>query len=306
MITRPERKRRHVVETAVALSIAIHMLFGLLVPWTHGLRAAFPTPQKTPEMTALSDVVTLERRTVPRPEPRTQVRPQQPQKPRVQVVPKQVAVAEPPPPRAERHELTSNRPKPNAPVAPKNDAPREGAPKESESKKIVAYVEPQPKAPAAKKLPYSQQQLADLQRQFANTIAQERAHTNPVDVQTAPPAGMKSFKMQIDGIHDELRSGEGYIGPTRAWQDGGYNYYYIHYEIVWQDGTYESNDVPWPVRFRPFEDPLLHNSHHFPMPCPVPGWTLPNQQGFAQLPQALRLGLFLCFPGRYADSEFSG
>jgi hypothetical protein len=303
MITRPERKRRHVVEIAIALSIAIHMLFGLLVPWAHGLQA-IPAPHGTPPPTvALSDVVTIEKRTVPRPHPLAQKQPVQPQRATAPVKPQVQQPPAPPVPQVVKKEEVAPHPQRHELVADKGKEP--APPKKPDAKLEVAYAQPHQQPPSKQRLPYSQQQIAALSREFSQTIAQEREHANPMDVQTAPPAGLKEFKLQIQGIHSQLRSGEGIITPSRAWNQDGYHYYYINYELVYMDGQYESGAVPWPVRFRPREDVLLMRSR-FQMPCPVPDYPLPDTAGFMQLQPALREGLRLCFPGRYPDDPSSG
>src|SRR5579862_9922547 len=81
MITRQEEpRRRNVFEIAIAVSIALHLLFGgVFFPLAHLMKIPEPRPTEQP-LVALSDVVTIEKRTVPRPHPLAQPRPVTPQK----------------------------------------------------------------------------------------------------------------------------------------------------------------------------------------------------------------------------------
>jgi hypothetical protein len=98
----------------------------------------------------------------------------------------------------------------------------------------------------------------------------------------------------MEGIHEGLRRGEGYIEPLKRWKADGYTYYYVHYQWLWPDGTFEEGDVPWPIRYRPGDDPFVRGDRLIPLPGPLPGY---------ELPPNVQLGrrLHLYFPNRYPD-----
>lgn len=287
------------------LSIVIHLLFGgVFWPLLRQVRAVLPHPKATaPPVVGLSDIVTIEKRkVVPRPHPNPQPVPARPQHPSAAVVRARpslprppVRVAEPrnevapPAPRAERQEIVANKTVPRA----ARSAPRhEGIEKATKGETQVALAEPRPRTPSSHEQPFTQQELAAMQRQFAQTIAQARQREDPMNVPTEPPAGQKAYKIQIQGIYGDLRRGEGILRPTRRWSQDGYDYYYVDYEVVFTDGTYDSGSVPWPIRYRPREDPFLQAPHPFPLPSPLPGFELPPN---TELGPALRP----YFPDRY-------
>jgi len=317
MITRTEEPRRWTVfEIAIAVSIALHLLFGgVFFPLSQLIKTPEPRPTQQP-LVALSDVVTIEKRkTVPRPQPVTPPRPVAPQRPSVVVKAQKPELPKPPEPverpkrsvappakRTERKELAAAKPSPLPDV--ENGTPREGKTKAIEGKTDVALAPVQPKTPATRQGPYSDQQLAALQRQFAQTIAQARTQSNPLNVPTEPPAGQKRYKLQMRGIYAYLRNGEGDIIPTRRWTQNDYNYYYMNYEIQYSDGTYEQGSVPWPSRWpASVVADIERPGWHGPMPCPAPGYSLPSLAEFAQLKLAVRDALHNCFPQRYPATE---
>jgi hypothetical protein len=316
MITRQEEpRRRNVFEIAIAVSIALHLLFGgVFFPLAHLMKIPEPRPTEQP-LVALSDVVTIEKRTVPRPHPLAQPRPVTPQKPPVILTQKTPEIPKPPTPleepkkrdvppvkRTEHKELAATRPS-HVSVAD-NGAPREGTTKGTRGKSMIALAPLQPKTPSTKPGQLTEEQLAALERQFAQTIAQARAQSNPLDVPTEPPAGQKRYQLQMKGIYSYLKAGEGEITPTRHWTQGDYNYYYMNYEIEYSDGTFEQGSIPWPSRWptnviADIERPGWHG----PMPCPAPGYTLPTLQEYWSFKLAVRDGLHNCFPDKYPPPE---
>lgn len=93
-----------------------------------------------------------------------------------------------------------------------------------------------------------------------------------------------------------LVRGEGILRPLRSWRHDGYVYYYVAYEMTYSDGTYESGDVPWPIRYLPDDDPFTKPPHVTPLPPPLPDYVL---EPGAHLGRALRP----YFPDRNAPSS---
>jgi hypothetical protein len=315
MITRSERpRRRTVLEIAIAVSIAIHLLLGAaFFPLMRAL-ARTPQPKESPPV-ALSDVVTIEKRAVPHPEPRAQREVTQPRKPAVVAVTKQPQLPRPQQPvreprkavapaqRTERQELADTKAGGPNPVA-SSGPHREGTPHGARDRTEVALAPPQPQTPSLRSGPFTQQDLAALQRQFANTIAQARQRSNPLDVPTNPPSGAKRYRLQMKGIYGALHDGQGVIDEVSGFARDGFNYYYMSYEIVYQDGTFEQGNVPWPSRWPSSVVPEIEQpGWHGPMPCPAPGYSLPSVDDVAQMKLAIREALHVCFPDHYPSPE---
>jgi len=146
----------------------------------------------------------------------------------------------------------------------------------------------------------SEQQMTALNQAFDKTIAQERSALNPLNVPSAAPAAPKHYAVQIGGIHDSLRPGEGSGDPiSRPWMRGPLRCYYMNYEYEFGDGTYENDDVPWPVCWLPKDDPFARAQLYgirvfFAIPPPQPDYTLPAN---AVLKRYLRQ----YFPERYPN-----
>jgi hypothetical protein len=314
MITRARvPRRRTALEIAIAVSIAIHVLFGgMLVPLSHLLRAPQARPTESP-IVALSDVITIDKRkTVPEPHPVVQPKPAVPQKPAVVVTQAEPAVPKPavhvekpkqsvaPAHRTERKELAA--PKPAQVAVYDNGRPSEGALKGDRGKTDVALAPLQPKVPSTRQGPYTDQQLAALQKQFAQTIAQARTRSDPLAVPSEAPAGQKHFQVQMRGIYGYLRNGEGTITPTRQWSQDGYNYFYMNYETVYSDGVFEQGSIPWPARWPAGEiADIMRPGWHGPMPCPAPGYSFPSLAEWKALKPAVQAGLHLCRPDLYPE-----
>jgi hypothetical protein len=312
MITRSEEpRRRSVLEIAIAVSIGIHLLFGgVFFPLLRMVHVV-PQPKETP-MVALSDVVTIEKRTVPRPEPVAQRQNVQPRRPTavVQKQPERPKPTEPvkeprravaPAAQTQRQEIAAK--KPGETPRARNGVAHAGAATVPRPESEVALAPPQPRTPSQRPGAFTQQDLAALQRQFSQTIADARARSNPLNVPTEPPEGEKRYPIQIRGIYGNLRTGEGILTPTRYWSQDGYTYYYVNYEIVFSDGRYDSGSVPWPIRYHPKEDPFILDFQHFPLPCPLPGYTLPTVQEFMVMRPAMRGQLHECYPDHYPDTD---
>jgi hypothetical protein len=289
-----------VLRAALIASLLVHVLgFFLYAVASHrlsALRTAYAIPTPPPDaIVTISNAIRIERRARPRPveRPRPQERPAQRQPP---PQPQQrVAVAQPPAPEPQRIVLPSAQPKtralhelaktvpgsvPNPPrtihATPPPQPNSKEAPRERKPQR-VAYERPQPRSARSAQL--TEERIARMNEEFGRALSQLRQQNDPLAVRPEPPAAPKQYKMQMLGVGGDLHHGEGYYYPIKEWRADGYDYYYVSYEFTWADGTYETGGVPWPIRFRPHEDPFRYPDRlplrHVPLPAPLPGWTLP-------------------------------
>jgi hypothetical protein len=178
---------------------------------------------------------TQRQRTQPKPEPHVQRAPQAPAATRVPVMPPHISAALP--------------------------APRVAlAPSHTTEHSAVSR--------------FSAAQLAAIQQRLAQAT-RDLGHDDPTQVADAAPAAPKRYVMTTSSIHGGLTNGQGILRPLQSWRNGEYVYYYVSYEIVFSDGTYESGDVPWPIRYLPNEDPFKLPPHTIPLPPPLPDFVLP-------------------------------
>lgn len=254
------RRRDQVLAIAIVLSVAIHFIIGPFFSRWHQvtlLNAGVP-----PDRVVMSTSIRIERRAKPEPQVR---RPPTPPRPRTQVEPhratmrKQIVtphlhVAQTPPPPHElaRNDAHATESAPSPP--PRNDSERRGS-----------------------SLTLDRASIDRAEQQFAKTIAQTRASDNPLVVPSSPPAAPKRYAINLEGTANPLRSGDGILYPIKSWKADGYDYYYVDYTMVFSDGSRDAGRVPWPIRYRPNQDPFaLQYQGRFPLPPPLPGYVLPQ------------------------------
>jgi hypothetical protein len=121
---------------------------------------------------------------------------------------------------------------------------------------------------------YSPAQLAALQSRLAEAT-QAVNHVDPLAVPSTEPAAPKRYALDMAGGPGNLTHGQGILRPITTWQHDGYTYYYVSYEITFSDGTSDSGDVPWPIRYLPADDPFTKPPHTIPLPPPLPDFVLP-------------------------------
>ena len=297
MISRADiPKRGRIFEIAIVISVVLHLLFGSIAMYHNPVIAKLmerliKEPKEKKEMAALSTAVTIEKRTKPRAtRPVAPQRPVVPIQPRPRIVPRVATVPHPMP-----------RPK---------EAP---APKHTEVAKIVAHAPPQPKVVAKIAPPHtkssdqlSQQQLNEMEQRFSQTIAMARAANDPTRVSsTAPPATMKRAHLDIEGINDLMRNGEGILTP-RDWFHASVNgdskgtCYYVDYKINFSDGRFDSGPVYWPICYTRRSDPFQNRWRGFPLPGPPPGWQ-PTQSEWTVIASHPLLRLY--FPDKFPDAN---
>jgi len=99
------------------------------------------------------------------------------------------------------------------------------------------------------------------------------------------PVAPARYRLQMKGKSGSLHHGQGTYTPTKSWHAGNLDYYYVTYEYVYPDGTYEMGRVPWPIHFRPASDPFANDRLDLlartPLPSPPTGYVPPGTLGKA-------------------------
>jgi hypothetical protein len=119
---------------------------------------------------------------------------------------------------------------------------------------------------------------AQQQAMFQKTIAHLREQNNPLVSAARPvatPAAPKNYQYDFSGSVGTAPSAEGILYPQKSWRDGGYTYYYVRYWVQYADGSTETGIVPWPLRYKPAQDPFRLGLEHFPLPAPMSDYVLP-------------------------------
>jgi hypothetical protein len=278
--TRRAPRTRRLFAGALVLSVLLHLFGGAL--WAHTSRLVAQIMRRLPEQQpreaeiATSDVIHLERRTVPRPAHKSRARlvPQRPARP-VQPVEKRVAAALPQPvpkphPRVAKPAAAAPEIAHRTPHAPR----RLSHPGTAKTVVPTVAARPTPAADAHQAL--SAAQLAQLNAQFAQTIAASHVDLATIQKQSEErPVAIKRYPMQFTGLQASLQRGEGYIEPITIGQRiGDTVWYYTHYTYMWPDGHLEDDDIPWPFRYPVQHDLFALHIHLIPLQLPPPGFRL--------------------------------
>ena len=289
----PERAdppgRRKLLVAALIASLAVHLAIGAVwgffadrvVPVVAKL---LPRPTPPPEIVALSDAITIEKRTVPRAArrtPRTQPVRQQPRRVAQEPLPRMPPVPTLPP-------IPTFPPTARPTTEPTTEPayrPERGT---IHHARAVPTEEPRPRelptaAPPAPKNGFSQQQIAALDAQFSKTIAQAQRSLVDVPPQRRPPARAPNqlrYEAVMSGTPEMYFSAQGDCTAIEQGRAGSTNYYYLRCLIRYSDGYFEEVSFPWPHVFPRRNDPIdmyLHDGirRTFPMQAPPPGFTLP-------------------------------
>ena len=265
MITRRERAGRLLL-WCFLLSILFHFTAGPLLAWLFGARfAAAQKQQQAETFTVTSSAARLERRPVPE-------RPNFVHPPAPQPAPRPVPQAQPQPRQAPKRELAKINPR--AEISVPHREPQRGPQTDSFSR-----------------------QLAQQQQQFSRTIAKLREENNPIISAARPvtaPAATKRYVYNFAGNIGSPNIGQGILIPLNAWKDGPWDYYYVKYWVIYPDGTNETGNVPWPVRFPQSQDPIKLGWRHMPLPGPLPDYVLPKDANLHPL-------VAFCYEHHYAS-----
>ena len=258
------RTRRYLL-IGLMLSLMVHLaggsLYGLLARVV--VKALPQLASKQSQQLPKSDIIRLEKA--------------EPQQRPVAVVlpkPKQPPKPPPPPPPAQRVE-------PQPVVAPaeqhhelahiKVHAPRQTAPSRGAGVAEIPHeIRPAAAPPEPKRQAYSQQQLDQLNNQFAQSIAsshQTLAQANAA-MDTAPTITTKHFQMSFNGIHEGMNPGDGIITALHYERRGNTIYYWTHYEYMYGDGHVEEDDIPWPFHYAIHDDPFARGDRRIPLQAP--------------------------------------
>jgi hypothetical protein len=276
--TRRAPRTQRLFAVALALSVCIHLFGGALWAHTNRLIARImrrlPEQQQREQQVATSDVIHLERRTVPRPAQAARPRPQPRPVPFARPVPKPIAAV----PRTAITKPARSSPKPAPTGEPEIAQRRAHAPPQ--------VARPPRRAPdtaktdgakaAAGQAALSAARLAQLNAQFSQTIAASHVDLATIQKQSEEhPVAVKHYPMQFTGLQASLERGEGYIEPTTMGQRiGNTVWYYTHYTYMWPDGHLEDDDIPWPFHYPVRHDLFALRIHLIPLQLPPPGFKL--------------------------------
>jgi len=277
----------------------------------HVLAHLHPKPEPTDETVTLSTAIRIDKRAKAQPQqhvariaqrpparPVPQTLPHPETAPVPLVVPQPVAARTPVPQALPRlkHELAKlvpqATPEPPKTTTATEDAPPATAPPETappttpEPEKAVAALQrpetvtqPAPQRPDRPTRPgqFSEAQLAQIQRDLAKTIVQARVENNPLSNVSRPvtlPAAYHRSAIDFSALAGNMREAQGLCDPIKSWQADGWDYYYATCTIQEPDGTIARKAMPWPVRWRPRNDPWIGYNRlpSGPMPLPPPGW----------------------------------
>jgi hypothetical protein len=289
VLDRAEIRRRNPERTifllALVFSVLLHLTAGGV--WSffgHRIAAAvaryLPRPKPTPEeFVALSDAITITKRTVPRPShaspPRTRPAPPQPR--RVAVVPVR------PVPTAIPTVVPTVTPTVVPTAVPTIRPTAEPTPRQHariHHPRPVPTVAPQPRHVAAtrpsQRNALSPQQIAALDQQFRRTIDQAQSSVTDVPPQKEPPSSaQRRYKLVMAGTQHDLQEAQGLCyGTAPPLITGMIIQYYVACEIQYPDGFSEHAVIPWPMRFRRDDDPIAQHRTYHPS-LPPAGFTLP-------------------------------
>ena len=168
-------------------------------------------------------------------------------------------------------------PKITPPVPPPKSVPH---PAELAKHGGGSHAKPQPLPPVAgvsssKRTKFSAQKIAQITQDLQGEINNDRGAHGALAVAPEPAPTMKRFAMDLGDLTAGSLSHHGLCDPIRDWKDGGWDYYYVACNVRFSDGTFQRQDVPWPVRFPPGDDPFAGTAHRDkPLAMPLPGWHL--------------------------------
>jgi hypothetical protein len=252
-----------------------------------------PRATPTPEIVALSDAITIEKRTVPRASRRSSARPhpmRKPQRPQPRVVAQLPAL--------QRAAVPTMAPLPTAapttaPTAIPTVAPTFRPRAHATIHRVLAMaprthptVEPTvaPQRAVAPKSDFARQ-IQAYQSQWSRTIAEAQHSLTDVPPQHRPPARMpqmKQYEAIMAGTPAQFLAA--FQGDCVSLQgpmpDGSARAYYIRCFIRYNVGYFETVSFPWIYQFAPRRDPFDFRVNPdgkmtFPPQPPPPGFSLP-------------------------------
>jgi hypothetical protein len=133
-----------------------------------------------------------------------------------------------------------------------------------------------PDSIASKRSQFSAQRIAQIESDLQGTIDAARGSHALLAVAPEAAPTMKHYATDLGDLTTGIVRGHGLCDPTKDWKAEGYDYYYVACNVKFSDGTFQRQDVPWPVRFNPNDDPFAGTARASkPLALPLPGWHLP-------------------------------
>lgn len=294
VLSSPERPRddRRLLVVALVLSILIHLITGgVFTFWGHRIAEVaarmLPHPKPTPEqLAATSDVITIEKRPVPREvhrQPATRPAHRSPQS----VAQRPVERAIPVPTLAPIPTIAPTSAPTSAPTTVATAAPsapprrakiHRGNPVHIAMSGAAAqhsntHSQPQTERKAATGA-FSPEQVAALNAQFSQTIQQAQQSLTDTPRQTKPPSTTKRYSLIMNGKPEDVLDAQGYCRPLQTQDLGPTTYVYYQCSIVYSDRYTENVSFPWPFRFPRGREPRPGDT--FAKQGPPDGFSLPH------------------------------
>jgi hypothetical protein len=294
---RAEPRRRPLLTLAITFSLLLHAAGALvwIVFWPHVapvVAKLLPQPSPTPEIVALSDAITIEKRTVPparrRAQPQRRRPVSRPQPRRIAALP---ALPAPPVPTLPPVPTTAPTREPTvAPTTEPTYRPVKGTIHHPRAEPTPEPLRPRaekPSAPSARGA-FSPQQIAALDAKFQRTIDSAQRSLTYVPPQRRPPARSPQqlrFEQVMAGTPEQFLAAQGICDPLESREHGAIVERYLRCDITYSDGYFEQVSFPWTFRFLRRYDPFAYNDgqyHPFPMQAPPPGFVLPHPFAFSR------------------------
>ena len=248
---------------ALVVSLALNLI-GVAFFWH-----LFALPKEPVEHRSATEVVTVTRKRHVVPivvQPRVA---RVPPKPHVRVKPQPVVAAAPAPIPVAPHRAIHPQPPHAAPR--KAELAKHGGGAHTTTTPEVAS----PGTVTAKRPQLSAQKIAAIEQDLQGEINADRGSHAALAVAPEPAPTMKHFAMDIGDLTTGELNHHGLCDPISDWKSDGFDYYYVACNVKFSDGTMQRQDVPWPVRFPPGDDPFAGTARHDkPLAMPLPGWHL--------------------------------
>ncbi len=259
-----DRRARVSLVASILVHVLAAMLFALLFPFFSALQ---PEPPKPAEV--VTERLELEKPKPPPPKARTVYKPT--------VAPRTVA----PQPIVTARPIVRALPHPHelAKIVPR-------APQTLPQTHVARAQLPPPASVVKGPAHLNDSQIAKIQSDLGDSIREDRAGIQPLNV---PPSEATPSMKHYGHDYSSFAMGSGAHGlcdPISNWKDGNWDYYYVACNVQGDDGTFDREGVPWPVRFAADADPFTGTLHTHgtgpPLAMPLPGWHLGPGQTISQ------------------------
>jgi hypothetical protein len=137
------------------------------------------------------------------------------------------------------------------------------------------HVKPVAPAPVPDNKPaLSDRRIAELGQDFSKTIAASRETLAGVQAESehAQVLTIRHYGVSFSGIHEGMNPGDGEIFAVSQQRIGNTMWYYTRYTYLHGDGTYESDDIPWPFHYPLDNDPFARHDKRIPLQPPPAGF----------------------------------